>query len=212
MAIVCDARSSRNRPTLTGDMTTAIQDIGTFNWQPQPRAAALVREVVDAFHKRCPGAADLAKRMKSDTGTRFGDWIDFIQAPRSAELRHRLLDVGFTRKPVPGEPDSFIHEGAMFPTIVLDAAQDTCIGVKVDSVVDFLAAWHITDEHQIEGDPLAAMRKARVWEGDKAELWVVERHGYRGFAVPRICLCCGIRRRSAAARAIGTMMIWASTT
>lgn len=167
-------------------MTTALQDIGTFNWQPQPRAAALVREIVDSFIKRCPGAADLGKRMKSDTGTRFGDWIDFIQAPRSVELRQRLLDVGFTRKPVPGEPDSFIHEGAMFPTIVLDAAQDTCVGVKVESVVDFLAAWHITDEHQIEGDPLAAMRKARVWEGEKAELWVVERHGYRGFAVPRI--------------------------
>jgi hypothetical protein len=167
-------------------MTTALEDLETFNWRPQPQAADLVRGIADDFLHRCPGAADLARHLRSDTGTRFFDWIDFIQAPRSTELRTRLLDAGFTRKPVPGEPDCFVHEGAILPTIVLDAAPETCIGIKVDSVVDFLAAWHITDEHEIDGDPLAAMRKARVWEGDRTELWVVERHGYRGFAVPRV--------------------------
>ncbi len=62
----------------------------------------------------CPGAGDLAKRLKHDTGSHFLDWIDFIQAPRSGDIRKRLTDVGFTRRPVPGEPDSLIHEGAMF--------------------------------------------------------------------------------------------------
>ncbi len=171
-------------------MSTVLEDVKQFDWQTQPRAAALVREVVEDFLNRCPQAADLARRMKSDAGTRFIDWIDFIQIPRSGDLRQKLMDVGFTRKPVPGEPDCFIHEGAIFPTFVLDPSPDPCVGIKVDSVVDFLSAWHITDEHVIDGDPLAAMRKARVWEGDGsrggAELWVIERHGYRGFAVPRI--------------------------
>ena len=168
-------------------MATVLEDAKKFNWQPQPQAAALLHEIVDDFLKRCPAAANLARHMRSDAGTRFFDWIDFIQAPRSSgDLRARLQKVGFTRKPVPGEPDCFVHEGAIFPTVVLDPSADTCVGIKVDSVVDFLAACHITDEHEIFGDPLAAMRKARVFEGDKAELWVIERHGYRGFAVPRI--------------------------
>jgi hypothetical protein len=167
-------------------MTSTLDDLKNFNWQPQPRAAALVREIVDAFLARCPGAADFAKRLKHDTGTRFLDWIDFIQVPRASDVRARLAEVGFTRKPVPGEPDSYIHEGAMFPTFVIDPSPKTCVGVKVESVVDFLSAWHVTDEHEIDGDPLAPMRKARVWEGDRSELWVVERHGYRGFAVPRV--------------------------
>jgi hypothetical protein len=171
-------------------MTTALEDAKQFNWQPQPQSASLVREVIDDFLARCPNAAELARRLKHDTGTRFIDWIDFIQVPRASDLRKRLTDVGFTRKPVPGEPDSFVHDGAMFPTFVIDPSPDTCVGIKVDSIVDFLSAWHITDEHEIDGDPLCAMRKARVWEGDGsrggAELWVVERHGYRGFAVPRV--------------------------
>lgn len=156
-----------------------------FNWQPQPQAQALVNELVAAFLSACPGAADLAKRLKHDTGTRFADWIDYIQAPRSASLRTRLAEVGFTRRPIPGAPEAYIHDGAMFPLIVLDAAPETCVAIKVDSVVDFLAAWHITDEHPVEGEPLAAMRRAPVFKSDDAELWVVERHGYRGFAVPK---------------------------
>ncbi len=157
-----------------------------FNWRPQPEAARVVGELLEGFLARCPGAAELCKRMKHDTGTRFRDWVDFIQSPRTPELRARLTEVGFTRRAVPGAPDCFIHEGAIFPAIVLDSAPVTRVGIKVDSVVDFLSAWHITDEHQIDGEPLAAMRRAPAFRTVGAELWVIERHGYRGFAEPRL--------------------------
>lgn len=168
---------------------TIAPELRQFNWQPQPAGQAVINDLLADFLGRCAGAAELARRMKHDTGTRFRDWVDTIQAPRSAELRSRLIDAGFERKPVPGAPDCFVHEGAMFPTIVLDSDSTTRVFVKVDSVVDFLAAWHITDEHPIEGEPLAQMRRAMAFEGapgDDAELWVIERHGYRGFAVPRL--------------------------
>jgi hypothetical protein len=156
-----------------------------FHWEPQPLAQALINEIVDEFLAKCPGAAELARRMKHDTGTRFGDWIDSIESPRNATLKARLQKTGFTRTPVPGAPDCFVHLGAMFPTVMLAATQVTRIFIKVDSVVDFLAAWHITDQHPVEGEPLAQMRRAPAFISDDAELWVIERHGYRGFAVPK---------------------------
>jgi hypothetical protein len=164
---------------------TLAQSLQQFHWEPQPRAQALVNELVADFLGRCPGAATLAQRMTRETGTRFNDWIDYIQAPRTADLKARLLEVGFTRRPVPGEPDHFVHDGGMFPQMVLDPEPVTRVGIKVESVVDFLAAWHITDEHAIEGDPLSQMRRAPAFEAPGAELWVIERHGYRGFAAPR---------------------------
>ena len=168
-------------PTLAAQPPSTKQ----YHWEPQPRAAALINELLISFLAKCPGAADLSKKMKHDTGTRFLDWVDHIQAPRTAELRAKLLEVGFQRKPLPGAPDSFVHEGAIFPTVVLDSDQVTRVAIKVESVVDFLAVWHITDEHPVEGEPMAAMRRACAFEGDDAELWVIERHGYRGFAIPK---------------------------
>src|SRR5262249_54995037 len=111
-----------------------------------------------------------------------------------AALRARLLDVGFDRRATPGATDCFVHPGAMFPTVILDAAKLTRVFVKVESVIDFLSAWHIADDpgtaaDDIEGEPLSPRRRARVFCGESkpapAELWVVERHGYRGVIVPK---------------------------
>ena len=167
-----------------------------FQWQPQPQAQALVNELLSDFLARCPGGATVAKKMEHDTGTRFRDWVDFIQAPRNPDLRARLLDVGFDRRPTPGAPDCFIHPGAMFPTIVLDPAKVTRVGIKVESVIASLPPGHLADApappaDDIEGEPLAPMRRARAFCGEAAsggggaELWVIERHGYRGFAIPK---------------------------
>jgi hypothetical protein len=176
-------------------MTTAAPALDAFlkfDWKPQPQAQALVNELLSAFLAACPGAATLARRMEHDTATRFGDWIDSIQAPRTAALRARLLDVGFERRATPGAQDCFVHPGAMFPTIILDPKHITRVFVKVDSVIDFLSAWNIADDpstraDDIEGAPLSPMRRARAFcSPDKAaELWCIERHGYRGFTIPK---------------------------
>ncbi len=56
----------------------------------------------------------------------------------------------------------------------------------MDSVIDFLSAWHVADDptsagDDVEGGPMAPMRRARAFRADDDELWVVERHGYQGF-------------------------------
>lgn len=163
-------------------------DLVQFHWEPQPRAQALVNELVNGFLSRSPGALELAQCMRDQTGTRFNDWVDHIQAPRSEDLRQRLLAVGFSHRPIAGAPDRFVHEGAIFPEIVLVDGTVTRLAVKVDSVADFLAAWQIPHDHAsatgpIEGEPLAPLRRAVAFADPNAEMLVVERHGYRGYEV-----------------------------
>jgi len=174
-------------------MTTAANPLEQFQWEPQPRAQSLVTELVEGFLSRCPGARDLADRMRSETATRFADWVDAIEAPMSTELIDRLVDTGFELQPVPGAAECYEHLGAMFPRVVLHEGDDaflkpgvTRLGIKVDSVDDFLFTWRIDDSEPVEGEPLASMRRARAFTGDKAEMWVIERHGYRGFVAPEV--------------------------
>jgi len=176
-----------------------------FHWEPQPRAQGLVNELIATFLARSGETAAFAERLRRDTGTRFMDWIDYIEIPVPAgnnTLRNRLLDVGFTHHSVSGAPNCFTHLGAMFPEIVLvegpaavpsqaPTPAPTRIAIKVDSVVDFITANRIPDDFPIEGEPHAQMRRALAFrtpqagELGAAELWVVERHGYRGFDIPR---------------------------
>ena len=73
-----------------------------FHWSPQPAARALIDELLVGFLEHIPGAATLAQRMRNETGTRFVDWVDYVQVRRSADLRSKLKAAGFARKPVPG--------------------------------------------------------------------------------------------------------------
>jgi len=157
-----------------------------FNWTPQPAAQRLVTEQVDAFLKRCPDAAQLAHRMKDQTGTRFIDWIDFITIPRSADIRERLAETGFISQPQPQAEHCYIHPGAIFPGIVLGESSNLQVGIKVESVMDFLTAMHIPGgATELHGEPLGQFRMARAFKGEDADLLAVERHGWRGFVAPR---------------------------
>lgn len=157
-----------------------------FRWQPQPKAQKLVDDLASEFGMRCPPAAALARRMKIDTGTRFNDWIDHIQATRTSALVERLWDAGYRRKPTHGAPDRYINEGTTLPPIVLSRSSTMRIGLKVDSILDFLCACNVADnpmdpDDDVQGEPLAPMRRAMVARTEGAELWAIERHGYRGF-------------------------------
>lgn len=162
-------------------MPTQAPEYTDFNWQPQPEAAAFIKQILDDFLERNSSAAELATRMRQDTGTRFLDWVDHVQVPATEETRARLETLGFTRRAVPGAPDHHVHDRAIFPVVVLDAGPVTRVGIKTDSVADFLFAWHITDKEPIEGEPLSTFRRALAWEENDTELWAVERHADRGF-------------------------------
>lgn len=170
---------------------TTVSDATTpppleFHWEPQPEAQQLVDELLAGFLARCPDAAALADRMRAETGTRFKDWVDFIDVPGDAALRGRLLAAGFSHEPMPGAPEHFIHRGAIFPSVLVSAAGPMRVGIKTESLSDVCAANAVDNTMRAEGAPGSRFRWGQVFvaagAGSGAELWAVERHGYRGFA------------------------------
>jgi hypothetical protein len=153
-----------------------------FRWAPQPGAQAVVAALVGRVLESCPMAVRVKQRLQAETGSRLEDWIDHIALGNDAKTRADLLANGFLE----ARAGVFGHPGGIFPTVVMDDGRELRLGLRVEAAADFLAAWDLSDA-QIEGEPLAALRRARVdgGEGGSAQLWVVERHGYRGFDVPR---------------------------
>ena len=151
----------------------------SFEWERQPKAAAIVQSLVYDFCARSTAARRLRERMRHETGTRLVDWIDFLSPPSDAVQLDELVEAGFELR---NHECSQVaeHPGGMFPTIRLDG-QGRQLGIKVESVADYLHCNEIGNA-TVVGAPYAALRMARVAREKDAELWVVERHGQLGFA------------------------------
>lgn len=153
-----------------------------FQWTPQPRAEAFVIGLVDTVVREDPFARELQRRLEAEVGVRLADLVDSFCVPDSPEFREALKAAGFVRRPVPGTDDRYVQEQGIFPTVVLHWHRYTAVFLKVESVVDFLSTWH--SHATIEGAPLGVVRRARVSRSGGSEVWIIERHGYRGFGVP----------------------------
>ena len=164
-------------------MTTLTSNpLQEFAWQPQPEAEKLIREIVADFLARCPAAADLARRMKEQTGTRFYDWISFIWLDAKTDRVKRIESVGYEKSHDGAGFAVYDHAGGMFPSILVGDADTLDIGIKVESVADFLAANNL--EAKITGEPLCDVRLATIAKGEKCTLKVIERHGSRSWQSP----------------------------
>jgi hypothetical protein len=154
-----------------------------FQWECQPAAAQLVTDLVDSFCDRSPTALRLKEKLLRETGTRLVDWVDHI-APGGEQLdRGALTEAGFTFVDVDGISVAE-HVGGMFPLIRLDAGAFG-LGIKVESVSDYLNVNGLKDT-PVRGDAWSRFRSARIAAENGAELWVVERHGYRGFTPEKL--------------------------
>jgi hypothetical protein len=157
--------------------------LDAFQWAPQPQVTAFLRPIVEQFLSRCPGAAELARRMRAEMGTRFDDWIETIVLPDNPATQQKLLDLGYARyRDRHGEyAHVFAHPGGMFPRIGLHPLATTIVHIKVDRAADFAAAWQL--QSPIEGDEFV-YRRVRAFDGDGAELIAAERWGWTGFDLP----------------------------
>lgn len=168
-------------------MSTTAQPAQTWNWTPQPRAFSLVQELVNTFLSSCRPAAKLAEQMKSAAGSRFIDWVDHVRIPHlmahDLGLAGRMIDAGFNRVAMPGCEDCFINERGIFPNLLLSHERKLMVAIKVDSVADFMGVWQVPMTNVVLGEPGAPMRMAQAFVSDDAELWVIERHGYRGYEI-----------------------------
>ncbi len=157
----------------------ADNPLEAFQWKPQPEAYAFIRSSADAFLRSCPPAADLAERMRRETGTRFHDWIDTLILPAGDMTGATLESVGYERE----SGDTYCHPGGVFPRVAFHYKPATAVLLKVEYVADFAAVWGIPSD-EIEGEPHGVLRRAKVAAVAGAELWVVERHGRLGYALP----------------------------
>jgi len=175
-------------------MTTATTEIhpldptgNHWDWQPQPEAQRFIDELLRDFLGRCPDAANFAERMRSETATRFKDWVGVILVPDRPEIRERLEVTGFTPK-----QSEFVDEDihyafeqrlGLFPDVLLTESDRMSVGIKVDSVADFFAANQLPGIERVQGEPLTRARWAKVFGAETAALWVMERHGYDSFGL-----------------------------
>ena len=159
-------------------MTTAPDGLTAFHWEVQPKAGALIADLLARVLALSPATRLLAARLLAETGTRLVDWVDHLVIIDDTGLDQRLLAAGFVLRPQSAAPRCYQHDGGLFPDVLLLASGVPAVALLVESVVDFLAAHD--REAPIVGGPLSPMRMAVAWS-DGAELRVVERHGHPGY-------------------------------
>jgi hypothetical protein len=158
--------------------TRTDSDLSAMLWQPQPVAAAAVREILATVGNGCNEIRRFADQLCRQTGTRLIDWVDHVALPAGEQWEARLAQAGFS----PREQGRYVmweHARGLFPQIFTDPNGTWQLAVRVESVDDFLAA-HSLEGTPIEGEQHAPLRRARVAAETDFEFWVIERHGYRG--------------------------------
>jgi hypothetical protein len=163
--------------------TEQVPSARAFDWKLWPETEALVGRWVDEALDGNAFAAELARRMREETNTRFVDWIDHLVVSDRPGLASELLAQGYVRQPIayaPGIP-VHAHQGGMFPRVAVTPETGPAVreaAIKVESVAEFSRAHDLG--LVIRGYPLGPYRVGRV-PGRSTVLAVVERRGYLGF-------------------------------
>lgn len=150
-----------------------------YNWKPQPAAGTIVKELVELFVGKIEFLRGLSGQLQEVTGTRLIDWIDHFEL--STKLTEdflpvdSLIDAGFAEIEKDAHRTVYKHAGGLFPVIVIANQSASRVGLKVESVVDFLAAHRIPVD--IGSIPIASKRIAMVAAAQDFEFWVIEKHG-----------------------------------
>lgn len=158
--------------------TDPTEALTKFRWEPQPKAAAFVQEVVTYFLARLPAGAAFADRLHKEAGVRFIDMVDAIEVAPESDWIAPARDAGWrSAGPVhqieirQGEDQKlqstityigYSQPHGIFPPLLcynskLDARGIDII-LKVDSVVDFMTAHGIAKFPPFDGVDLFPSR------------------------------------------------------
>jgi hypothetical protein len=167
--------------TLNEKQETAAEK--RFEWPLCYDAENFILGRIDAFTERNSFARTLATRMRDETGTLILDWTDYLLLPASDEAALRAT--GYTDDPLADAPDGqkqLWHPEAMLPRVLIaptNAKYPLAMGIRPDLVADFVTVHGLTNA--VEGAPFSRFRKVLVSEENGAELFAIERRGYRGY-------------------------------
>lgn len=152
-----------------------------FQWKTQPESEAWLKGVVNDFLSKNSWAAAFAKRMYAEAGVRFHDCIGHICLPKGDSRIAAATKSGWAFDRHEDDVTVYVNRGGLFP-VVVECASTYEIGLKVDSVADFLTINRLTRD--IEGGVLATVRLALITEENGARFAVIERHGDNRFVPP----------------------------
>jgi len=168
-------------------------DAESFQWEPQPAAAALVSRLIDQFLAINDDVVRLAQRMHVETGTRLNDWVDSIWLPKSFEqgsIEKNLAEVGFETEE--SSPQVWHHPGGIFPQIVIgpvalldwnEKNENLTLAIKINDVAHF-ARIHSLDESRLLGQPGSRLRVASFSPQQDTVLVAIERQGWQDLTMP----------------------------
>jgi hypothetical protein len=161
-----------------------------YQWEVQPAAARWVEQTIAALADHNPSIRRLADVLRSETGTRLTDWVDYLTlASHAGEVPCQLADVGYVAESTATDGEVWQHPGGMFPPVVTGADRSG-LAIRVDSIDDCLATLPklLALDEVVPGDVVGTaggpFRQACLAESDNAALWAAERHGYTGFTPP----------------------------
>ena len=159
-----------------------------FDWQQQPEADSLYRQLVDEFCDDCAPANQLERRMLHETGTRLIDWIDHLAVSKDTQVNRntfeaQLVAVGYEFDAENEHGRWYTHQAGLFVPICVTTDSTRRMVVQVDAVAEFLASQNLNGI-PIEGSRNGQMRRAKIATVENCELWVCERRGYMSWTVP----------------------------
>lgn len=153
-----------------------------LRWTPQPDAGRWLREVVDELLARLPEAAAFSARLFSESGNRLIDLIDTVWLGADSSRLQAAQAAGWDQHEQRDGVHAWHNPRGMFPALATrgNAGDVISVDLKVEFASDFIAANGI--DAKPTGEHYAPYRRASIFRrGDRAELGVVERHGYRGY-------------------------------
>lgn len=161
-----------------------------FQWDPQPEAAALVDRLLSEYVAQHARIRDLQTQMHDQTGTRLVDWLDHLVVPLSDTFPSEALSVGYEIGP---DLDTTVwrHSAGMFPPLVvadrrMHSELTAGVAIKVEDVDDFLQKHGLATTVTAVGAAGGQLRIALIAASGNVGLWIVERHGFRGFTPPTV--------------------------
>jgi hypothetical protein len=154
-------------------------------WQPLPDVGDFIHGICDQFASGSSVIDRWSERLYAETGTRLIDWVDHFELPADVTLQQRMLSLGYKESTTAGATH-YTHAGVLLPRVTLTNSTSRRLFLRVESVVDFVAANSGFDHVQIEGQPNVAMRRARIDATGDIEFWIIERHGWTSDDVPAI--------------------------
>jgi hypothetical protein len=152
-----------------------------FAWQCHPKAALWIEALLERACQKNFFIESLKQDLLKKASTKLFDWVDHIVLGYSREVVQQLDGLGFTEERTTITKQQFIHEGALFPAIILDEEAEglSAIALKVESIEDFLMVRGM--DCPIAGSFFSGYRKADIYTEEGVTLSVIERRANKTF-------------------------------